>query len=612
LILLTLSSLSLLANRNFYSADIYLDQATDKLLPVSLTLPEVEDKFIYYTLPLNKNLFLSGMGFDKHILKLKASDRNGNDIPFRKIDYKTIEIKNTSKEGPISLNYYVKSKEENQNNNFLAAGLILNKDVCFLLNYNVLIGYIDGYRHLPASIRVHKPEDFYGSGSMNKEVSTDSTDIFLVDTYDSLYDQPILYAQPDTSSFTSNGDEFLVSVFSSGGAYDAKKIKRMVMPVIQGVQNFIGKIPAKKYNLVFFLSKDLNYLDNRSLKYGGLMHGSSSFYVFPEMEDESDMNSIIQKSVMHELLHFISPHTLKSSMLDHTYDLDKEFSQHLWLYEGITEYFTWLILVREKLISEEVFKNIIRENIDRMSDYPKVSLTQMSKNIHLPKYAGQYNNIYKRGSIAALVLDIELRKHSKGRSGLEDIILDMYKEYSESGKSFNDNRLFGEMQERTSYDLKGYVDKYIEGKKLFKMGKHLADIGYIYDEEFIKQQPYYGTFHLEIMLGEGKVTILDASTNPIGIIDGDRILSINDQIIDASNIQYVYDKLVFPKVVEKISLRVIRNGYVVSLEGSPLVRKKTIFHYLKDDLTAPESAYFNRFCLLYKAPQDQDKSIIKN
>ena len=64
-------------------------------------------------------------------------------------------------------------------------------------------------------------------------------------------------------------------------------------------------------------------------------------------------------------------------------------SKHLWLYEGITEYFANLILVRSDLITErEFFSDRIKSKISRSKRYPekKISFTEMSKNVFDKKY----------------------------------------------------------------------------------------------------------------------------------------------------------------------------------------------------------------------------------
>ena len=65
--------------------------------------------------------------------------------------------------------------------------------------------------------------------------------------------------------------------------------------------------------------------------------------------------SMIKRVALHEFMHIITPLNLHSEQIGNFDYVDPKMSKHLWLYEGITEYFANLILVRSDLITEREF-----------------------------------------------------------------------------------------------------------------------------------------------------------------------------------------------------------------------------------------------------------------
>ena len=79
---------------------------------------------------------------------------------------------------------------------------------------------------------------------------------------------------------------------------------------------------------------------------GALEHGNSSFYVLPDFGD-STFTSMIKRVALHEFMHIFTPLNLHSEQIGNFDYVEPKMSKHLWLYEGVTEYFANLFQINQ-------------------------------------------------------------------------------------------------------------------------------------------------------------------------------------------------------------------------------------------------------------------------
>jgi len=82
-----------------------------------------------------------------------------------------------------------------------------------MLNNFTLIGYFEGFKDMPYTISITKPQGFYGATSMPLESSGPDTDVYNPRNYFELHDNPIMYSIPDTASVMVNNTKILLSQY---------------------------------------------------------------------------------------------------------------------------------------------------------------------------------------------------------------------------------------------------------------------------------------------------------------------------------------------------------------------------------------------------------------
>ena len=97
-------------------------------------------------------------------------------------------------------------------------------------------------------------------------------------------------------------------------------------------------------------------------------------------------------------------------------------SKHLWLYEGITEYFAGISQVKGGVIKrDEYVTSVLRQKIVAADRYPtdKMPFTEMSENVLHKPYKKQYMQVYQRGALMGALLypDNRINQGGEGLAG---------------------------------------------------------------------------------------------------------------------------------------------------------------------------------------------------
>ena len=132
--------------------------------------------------------------------------------------------------------------------------------------------------------------------------------------------------------------------------------------------------------------------------YGALEHNYSSLYFLPEIGMESRLHSLVNEVAGHEFLHIQTPLNLHSEEIENFDFIDPKMSQHLWLYEGVTEYFAHLVQVQNGLIDQATFFKNMQDKIRQAEEFGNFSMTEMSKNVLTEAYKSKYNSVYNKGA----------------------------------------------------------------------------------------------------------------------------------------------------------------------------------------------------------------------
>ncbi len=405
--------------------------------------------------------------FGRYVSNLQAFDQNGKSILVIRKDTNTFAFKNAS-----SLSYEVDdtwdSPEIKGTYIFEPAGTNFQKDTLFALNTHALLGYIKGREQIPVSLQLKTSKGLVASSSI---MAKDGK--YVASSYQKLTDAPILVAPADTVHLRVANADILISVYSPNKKIKASEVAEQLKPLLKAQLNYLGgTFPVENYAFLVVMSA---HLKNGS--YGALEHAQSSFYYLPE-DSIKVMGPVIQDVSAHEFFHIQTPLNLHSKEIGSFDFQNPQMSKHLWLYEGLTEYAAQHMQLQGGLISLPEFLERMTEKY-RTSHFSfdnSIPFTKMSKGV-LAKYKEEYGNVYQKGALIGLCLDLYLRNETNGRYGTQQLIRDLSAQFGPE-KSFEDDDLFKLISETTQVKgIQKFLALYISGSKDLPLKELLPTIG---------------------------------------------------------------------------------------------------------------------------------------
>jgi predicted metalloprotease with PDZ domain len=586
-----------------YQYTVDLTKVKDDKIYVELAAPPITQNEITFYLPKIVPGTYAIASYGRYVSDLNAYDKKGKKLTVEKIDENSWKIKDATKIKKIS--YWVDDSFDTEKEGpeiFWPAGTNIEADKNFVINTSGFFGYIKDQKDIPFQFNIIRPKDFYGSTGLIatqtgqtisalklEKSSTDNqklVDVYRAADYDQLVDSPLMYSKPDTAIIHVGNTEVLIGSYSPSGKITAKQIAASIQEVLQAQAKYLGgKLPVDKYAFIFY------FTDKPVTSYGALEHSYSSLYYMPEATID-EMNQQLRDFAAHEFFHIVTPLTVHSHEIDDFDFNDPKMSQHLWMYEGVTEYFAGNMQMKYGLISLEQYLMMLYQKMETADQFlDNVPFTDISK-LTLDKYHDQYYNVYQKGALIGLCLDIKLRKLSAGKYGLQNLMLDLSKKYGKN-KAFNDNDLFDEITKMTYPEIGQFFTRYVKGTESLPLQEVFGDVGILYTAEEKSEEFSLGINNEDVGVAEAngkpKLSItsvdhLNETGKALGFQAGDILLKINGEAIpdlgpDLSTfIQRQYAALPQRKTLDYTVLRKNEKGELAEKILSTPVAKITVTH----------------------------------
>jgi predicted metalloprotease with PDZ domain len=557
--------------------NINLTDVKDDQVLVTVKAPKIKTDIITYNLPKTVPGTYSVDDYGKYIADFKAYDSKGNLLTVTKTDDNTWSI--AKAKTLVKVTYLVndtfdteKGRGFGKDDVFSPAGTNIDVNKNFMLNLHGFVGYFQDKKEMPYKVTITHPETLWGATSMIDKDGSKTTDLFEMPLYSELLENPIMYSKPDYTTFTVDGMDIQIAVYSPSGKFTAESITPEMKTMMTAQKTFLGKVNStKKYTVILYLS---TMAPSDAKGFGALEHPTATTVVMPEMMPKDELVKQMKDVVSHEFFHIVTPLTIHSKEIQYFDYNAPKMSQHLWMYEGVTEYFANLFQINQGLIDENEFYSRIAEKIqgaNAMND--TMPFTIMSANVLTEPYKDQYLNVYQKGALIGMCLDIQIREKSGGKRGILDLMHQLSNEYGVS-KPFNDADLFAKITSLTYPEIGEFLNKYVSGPTPIPYYEYLAKVGVTKVTQktpegiFLKGQiPYISVNkeNKEIFVAPNKELTIFYST--LDLKAGDVILAINDKPYSLDNIYDMISESQKWKENDAITIKIKRDGKEQELKG---------------------------------------------
>lgn len=554
-----------------------LDIKDDKVM-VTVNAPSISVDEITYHIPKTVPGTYSEDNYGRYIDDLKAYDTKGNLLTVKKTDANSWSIANAKTLDKVtylvndSFDTETGKKKFGEDEIFSPAGSNIDAGKNVMLNTHCFVGYFTNYMSTPYKVTISHPATLWGATSMTDQDASTTSDTFVTSRYAELVENPIMYAKPDYTTFTVDGMEILIGVYSPTGKYTAESITPEMKTMMTAQKNFLGKINStKKYSVLLYLS---SMQENDAKGFGALEHPTATTVVLPELMPKDELVKSMKDVVSHEFFHIVTPLSIHSKEIQYFDYNAPKMSQHLWMYEGVTEYFANLFQINQGLITEEEFYTRMAEKIARANTLnDTMSFTVMSANVLTKPYKDQYLNVYEKGALIGMCLDIIIREKSNGERGILDLMQKLSNEYGPT-KPFNDEELFAKITALTYPEVGTFLTTYVSGTTPIPYATYLAKVGVTNSTEkvagnvFLKGQSPYITVNQETkeIIVLPNIELNEFYKN-LGLKGGDILMAINEKPYTLDNIYDMIGASQTWKENDAITVKIKRDGKEQIIKG---------------------------------------------
>jgi predicted metalloprotease with PDZ domain len=552
----------------------------------------------------------SSDNYGTYIQDLLALDYSGKVMKVVKEDDNSWRISNAKRLDKVT--YWVNDTYDTENIManpvFSPAGTNILEGENFMLNLHGFVGYFDGYKEVPYTILVRKPLDIAATTTLRQSTNRmpdPAWDSFVAKRYFEVIDNPILYARPNTASFVINDIHVTLSVYSPNGVYKAIDLRDRMEEMMTAQKAFLGDVDStKEYAILLYLS-ELDTPDAQG--FGALEHHTSTVVVLPEAMPKEQLEQVLVDVVSHEFFHIVTPLSIHSKEIQFFDFNDPKMSKHLWMYEGTTEYFANLFQIQQGLIDEAEFYGRIMDKLGNAKAYDDtMSFTVMSENILEEPYASNYGNVYEKGALINMALDILIREKSEGEKGVLWLMKELSQRY---GKEipFEDDLLIDEIAAMTYPEVRTFFDVHVTGNVPIDYSAYLAKVG-LAMEKVERQTGYFldGENPFIDVDIEDDNTIFIRENIPlssfyknIGLQAGDIIKSINGTDISLESLRSIIASSYGWSPDTEIKMELLRQEEVIIVEGAAglsvlLENKIVILEGVSNDFSELRNAWLRQ------------------
>ncbi len=370
------------------------------------------------------------MDYAREVVSISALDKDNKPLAVRKLNGNTWQVV-VRKGTPFSLSYEVKGDKKFVANSFLdSTHAYIIPEATFM--------YIDQRINTPASVRIILNK-LWDKIATSLDPVPGSTNEFFSPDFDILYDSPILIGNLDElPHFYVNGTEHRFIGYKTG-SFDREKFISNLQKAVQAGVDIIGEVPYKRYTFIAIGPGrgGIEHLNNTTVSFEG-----------DGLDNPERMNRMLN-FLAHEYFHNYNVKRIRPFELG-PFDYDKENKTNLlWVSEGLTVYYEYLIVKRAGLINEEVFFRNLEGSINAFENSPGRSYQSLTQASFITWSEGPFGrqgedasksiSYYDKGPIVGLILDFAIRQATMNKKSLDDVMRLLYlKYYKKLQRGFTD------------------------------------------------------------------------------------------------------------------------------------------------------------------------------
>ncbi|WP_108868979.1 M61 family metallopeptidase [Aquimarina aquimarini] len=370
-----------------------------------------------------------------------------------------------------------------------------------------------------------------------------------------------------------------MALHHNGTDQEANEFFESIKKIAEEEKQVFGDYPSFENNEYIFLASFMPQVSR-----DGMEHRNSTVITNPKSLSDGGMKDNIG-TFAHEFFHAWNVERIRPLSLE-PFDFDKaNISEELWFAEGITSYYTNLILCRTGIISQEEYLAKLATTYNKVWNSPALQFftpREMSRKAPFMDAAvsidpinteNTYVSYYSYGNMLGLALDLSLRD-AKDDLSLDDFMKLFWTKYGKTEIAYTLDNLYITLREYAGSSFAdSFFSKYINSSEVPDFKKLFGAVAISLKTE---EDPYIGAeieFTKNGLARISKYTRLGTPAYEAGLEKEDVIISIGNKSF--SDIDQYHEVVNKNKIGKKVVLQYKRNGTdrttYVKIEENPKI-----------------------------------------
>ncbi|MGB2866910.1 MAG: peptidase [Bacteroidota bacterium] len=468
------------------------------------------------------------MDIGRFVRDFKALDRSGNEVP---TEHSSTNQWTISRPSDVrSITYAVVDiwdSNVDEHRMFPMCSSTISDDFV-MLNGQCVFGYFSGMQAEPIKIRLRFPSDW----KVGTALTRDGDGYYLADDFDQVVDSPFFLGNLSTATTTVGGATIGVYTYSKTGLITSDTMLGYLKSTLNAEAKFTRGLPVDRYAFLFYFG---------AFSAGAWEHSYSSEYVFKEDTLRPSYAADVVSVVAHEFFHVNIPLNIHSELVEHFNFVKPVMSQHLWFYEGTTEWAAHILQLRDSLNTLTEYLRVMQGMTNGNDNYdPEISLTTLG--VRSTELQDQYPNIYQKGALVSTLLDIDLLRLSHGKTGLRELIMQLSKEYGKK-RAFKEDEFFDQVVAKTYPEVGDFINRYIKGTEKLPLKEYFGWLGITYREVGDVDSSRSGLGVGITAVDTNVVVTMVYSDSKSGLMRGDTFVKIDGIPVKLGNARKLFGEL---------------------------------------------------------------------
>ncbi len=513
------------AGETYYHVDLSERQVQQVSIEARFT--DVTGETLDFHLPVWRSGLYLVLDFVGTMSGLEVTDGNGERLQFEqtaKSSWRINRPDDASGEVLIRYRLYADSLSDRTRH--------VDADHAFLNPAAVFI-YADGFRDSPIEVSMDLPSGWRVASGMEQP----EEGRFIAPTYDRLVDSPIEAGTFDLISFEAGGmtiDYLIEGTWDENEERLANDIGAIVEATVKVFESAERGLPTDRY--LFLLNS------GPGLGGGTEYYNSTVVHTDPRAFWDEERWRRFLGLMAHEFFHTWNVKRFRPATIDRYDYQGVNFTELLWVAEGLTSYYDEILPVRAGLVSVEEYRKQLADTIGGVVDNPgygqdtlaRASLEAWTKGYHrgADRAADKPNrtvSFYSQGGLLGLVLDLEIRRSSDGQRSLDTVMSALYDDFplGEGGFTYDDFR--SRLAAAGGEALADRLDSWVYDTDPLPVAEALEVIGWALDREDTSEAP------VQVSVGAAlrgnppvvRYARLDSAAWRAGVNAGDELLALD-------------------------------------------------------------------------------------